>query len=281
MIVDEGQLASPSPQNFDFKISKSLDIGGACVSTGKSGRKVLVVRAGDGQHYATDLHCFHMGGELGVPAENPSPLCQTQRYSVDIEDGHFLKCPMHGRKIDLRTGEEVGDLGRKQRVHECRVDQEGYVLVDKRSVTHSDNLRFASDDYNQNTGGMQAPRVRKATAAIAAKRAKPAPSTPSTQSTMHRFLTPAAAHRGAILGEDTQEIDLTPGDGFDARMADVIDLTNDRVDLLSTQPDDDLPPTQPYGDLSPTQPYGDDLPPTQPYGDDIPPTQPDEDVDMG
>merc|ERR1712224_836905 len=99
---------------------------------------------------------------------------------------------------------------------------------------------------------------------------------PPSQSTMHRFLTHAAADPRASQGMDTQDIDLTPGDGIDAQMADVIDLTGD---LPPTQPDEDLPPTQPY-DLPPTQPYG-DLHPTQPYGDEIPLTQPDGDIDMG
>jgi hypothetical protein len=173
------------------------------------------------------------------------------------------------------------------------VDKDGYVFVDKRSVTHADNRHFPSDDYNaangQNTGGVMQVRVRKGAAAVAAaaaKRLKPSPQAPmpppaATQSTMHRFLLPASPDPRTTLGGDTQDIDLTPGDGFDAQMADVIDLTgDDRADFVPTQPDDDLPPTQPYLDLPPTQPYG-DLPPTQPYGDDIPPTQPDDDVDMG
>merc|ERR1719478_1656949 len=201
-----------------------------------------------------------MGGELGVPQE-PEFGVPTQRYSVDIEDLHYLKCPMHGRKINLRTGEEAGDLGCKQRVHRCRVDN-GIVLVDKRSVKHEDERRFASDEYNieqstQILGGAQAPRVRKATAAVAAKRAKPAP--PSVQQpTLHQYFSNAAAAPHEIGAEDTQDIDLTPGDGIDAQMADFIDLTGeDREDLPPTQPDDALPPTQP-----------DDLPPTQLYYDD-------------
>jgi nitrite reductase/ring-hydroxylating ferredoxin subunit len=260
-------------QSAELRLCAEFPIGEARVKGGNSGRKVLVVHGGDDQYYATDLHCFHMGGELGVPQE-PEPGVPTQRYSVDIEDLHYLKCPMHGRKINLRTGEEAGDLGCKQRVHRCRVDN-GFVLVDKRSVKHEDEQRFASDEYNtekstQIWGAMQAPRVRKATAAVTAKRAKQAPPSvpapPSVyQPTLHHYFRNVTAVPHETSAEDTPDIDLTPGDGIDAQMGNFIDLTGED---LPPQPDDVVPPTQPYGN---------DLPPTQPLW----PTQPDGDVDMG
>lgn len=263
-MFDGRQTVSSTPPDEELKLCHEFPRGEARVKGGKTGRKVLVVHCEDDQYYATDPHCFHMGGELGKPIDDPSPFCDAQRYSVDIEDVHYLKCPMHGRKINLRTGEEAGDLGCKQRVHRCRVEN-GIVLVDKRSVKHEDDRHFPSDEYNQNTSGMQVPRVRKAIAAVVAKRPKPTPPAPpsTTQPTLHRFFPLAVADTHANVARDTQDIDLTPGDGIDAQMRDVIDLTSeDREDLPPTQPDDDLPPTQLYLE-------------------DPPLTQPDDDVDMG
>lgn len=55
------------------------------------GRKILLARQG-GAVYATDAHCFHMGGNL---------------WEGDIEDigGHAcVVCPLHRYKVSTRPG---------------------------------------------------------------------------------------------------------------------------------------------------------------------------------
>lgn len=266
MIVE--QLAAPStkpegaPALEELRLCETFPIGEARVKAGTTGKKVLVVHGKDDAYYATDFHCFHAGGELGQPEDRYKLLHSTdvQPCKVDIEDAHYLRCPLHQRKINLKTGEEVGALSCQQRVHPCRVEN-GYVLVDKRSVKHDDHRRFASDQQNRGGKGVTT-RNRNAVEAVA-KRSRVAPyaTPPANQTTMHRFFTPVAEQ--ATADEDTQDIDLTPGDGIDAQMTGVIDLTSeDLEDLPATQPDD--PPL--------TQPF---------YSDDPPLTQPDGDVDMG
>lgn len=89
----------------------------------------------DGQFYAYQNECFHMGGpacEGMVIAKvedviQPDRTVSGQRFSES--EMHFV-CPWHGYEYDLRTGEFVGD--RRKRLKKYDVVRKGdnvYVVV--------------------------------------------------------------------------------------------------------------------------------------------------------
>ncbi len=64
--------------------------GARCIDTPDG--KVAVFRTADDRVFAIDDHCPHKGGPL----------------SEGIVHGQSVTCPLHGRVIDLATGEGVG-----------------------------------------------------------------------------------------------------------------------------------------------------------------------------
>ena len=117
--------------------------------TGRTGRKLTVVRAGDGSLSAVDFACFHMGGELGLGE------------LVDIEDvGTALQCPAHGYVIDVRTGERLirHDVGAAaacwkrhgvvQRTHAVAVTSEGVSILLSDGGDDEGGGSLPSDAYN-------------------------------------------------------------------------------------------------------------------------------------
>jgi nitrite reductase/ring-hydroxylating ferredoxin subunit len=113
--------------------------------TGRSGRKLLIVKDAKGGLSALDAHCHHHGADLG------------RGEVVDIEDvGSALRCPAHGYLISVGTGERIlraergGEScwqrqGVAQRTHAVVTDDKGVV-----SVHLSDRLGcpLPSDAYN-------------------------------------------------------------------------------------------------------------------------------------
>lgn len=116
---------------------------------GRTGRKIVIVRAADGTLAACDFHCFHHGQALG------------DGVLADIEElgTTALKCPAHGYVIDCKTGERLirdesdgrtpcwRRLGVVQRTHK--------VIVDERSpsrqvsiILSDSSASIASDAYN-------------------------------------------------------------------------------------------------------------------------------------
>ena len=114
---------------------------------GRTGRKIVIVRAADGTLAACDFHCFHHGQALG------------DGVLADIEEvgTTALKCPAHGYVIDCKTGERLirdeGDgripcwrrLGVVQRTHKVIVDEYQQVSI---MLSDSDSASIASDAYN-------------------------------------------------------------------------------------------------------------------------------------
>lgn len=106
------------------------------------GRKILLART-RGQVYATDAHCFHMGGNL---------------WEGDIEDidGHAcVVCPLHRYKIDMSTGHKVDTMldgcvtcssTQQQRTYRVHADPE-FIWIDIPEL-HT-QAPLPSDRYNQ------------------------------------------------------------------------------------------------------------------------------------
>lgn len=106
------------------------------------GRKILLART-RGQVYATDAHCFHMGGNL---------------WEGDIEDidGHAcVVCPLHRYKIDMATGHKVDTMldgcvtcssSQQQRTYRVHADPE-FIWIDIPEL-HT-QAPLPSDRYNQ------------------------------------------------------------------------------------------------------------------------------------
>lgn len=81
-----------------------------CVEIG--GRRILVANVG-GVFYATDDTCTHEDASLAGGSL----------------EGELVKCPLHGSRFDLRTGEPMEDPAEEPlRCHAVRVE-DGAVLV--------------------------------------------------------------------------------------------------------------------------------------------------------
>lgn len=65
---------------------------GSCVKVKVDGREIAIFNV-DGQFYATQYNCTHMGG----------PLCDGSL------SGSVVTCPWHGSQFDVTTGDVVGD----------------------------------------------------------------------------------------------------------------------------------------------------------------------------
>eukprot|EP01104_Vermistella_antarctica_P002428 TRINITY_DN1266_c0_g1_i2.p2 TRINITY_DN1266_c0_g1~~TRINITY_DN1266_c0_g1_i2.p2 ORF type:complete len:112 (-),score=8.99 TRINITY_DN1266_c0_g1_i2:171-506(-) len=89
-----------------------------------------------------DARCYHMGGPL-------------DEGDIEDFDGRLcVKCPWHRYIIDLDTGEGMyRDMesngkckGRKQRVHQVKEDEEGFLWI-RVSSAESDGDKVESDHY--------------------------------------------------------------------------------------------------------------------------------------
>jgi 3-phenylpropionate/trans-cinnamate dioxygenase ferredoxin subunit len=88
-----------------------------CVDVG--GRRVLVANV-DGVFYATDDTCTHEDASL----------------SSGSLKGELVKCPLHGSRFSLRTGEPLEDPAEDWlRCYPAKVE-DGVVLVDLPSESH-------------------------------------------------------------------------------------------------------------------------------------------------
>ncbi len=78
----------------DFvKIARCGDLApGKMVRTQVNGRRLLIANV-DGRYYVADDTCTHEDASLSTGA-----LC-----------GEIVKCPLHGSRFDLRTGEVLDD----------------------------------------------------------------------------------------------------------------------------------------------------------------------------
>ena len=82
----------------------------ACVEI--QGRRVLIANV-DGVFYATDDTCTHEDASL----------------SSGFLDGELVKCPLHGSRFDLRTGEPMEDPAEEPlQCHAVKVE-DGTILV--------------------------------------------------------------------------------------------------------------------------------------------------------
>ena len=134
--------------------ASSLQRGGRPVAvTGRTGRKLLLLRTHTGELTCLDAACFHQGADL------------SQGEVLDIENlGTVVRCPRHGRCVDARTGEWVEPApltaspeaacsssadewcrrGSVQRVHRVRVSAAGCVEAE----IVSGGTSMPSDLYN-------------------------------------------------------------------------------------------------------------------------------------
>jgi nitrite reductase/ring-hydroxylating ferredoxin subunit/ferredoxin-NADP reductase len=121
------------------------------------GRSIAVFNHRE-QYYAMDNACYHLGGTL---------------LNGDIEDleGHWcVRCPLHNYPIELTTGEsfyvgmdakpgggtcqQLKSKGAKQRVYQCRVENDGvYVVFHTRGQFESDNYARIAVANRQEQGG--------------------------------------------------------------------------------------------------------------------------------
>ena len=127
--------------------------------TGRTGRKLLLLRTHAGDLSCLDAACFHQGADL------------SQGELVDIESlGTVVRCPRHGRCVDAKTGEWVEPptwdaqqlalthhaqwcrVQHVQRIHRVRVcPSTGLVEAE----LDDDQGRLPSDLYNVRREGAQ------------------------------------------------------------------------------------------------------------------------------
>jgi nitrite reductase/ring-hydroxylating ferredoxin subunit len=119
------------------------------------GRMICIFRH-DGNLYALDLHCYHMGGPLATGDIEELVL---ERPTGRGEEVHpCVVCPWHKYKISLKTGEGIyrqtdpfsatkecviKSRGQKQRTHEV-FEENGRVIV---RLNLSEERKYESDYY--------------------------------------------------------------------------------------------------------------------------------------
>lgn len=91
--------------------SEVLEGHAKCVSAG--GRPLALFRLG-GKVYCLDNRCTHVGG----------PLCE------GTLDGSIVRCPWHGSRFDVQTGQVVGPPARTAVRSYSVLIEGGRVLVD-------------------------------------------------------------------------------------------------------------------------------------------------------
>lgn len=91
--------------------------------------EVSEIPPGEGKVCVVDdreIALFHLEGGEVLAVENACPHHQGP-LAHGILAGNMITCPLHGLRVDLRSGEVVDDEGRA-RVYPVRVEQ-GEVLV--------------------------------------------------------------------------------------------------------------------------------------------------------
>ncbi len=79
-----------------------------------AGGRPLVVARVEGELYAMDGKCSHMGFDLGKGRL----------------DGHMVTCKLHGAQFDIRTGERVKNLSAHDMTVYSVVEEGGRAFVD-------------------------------------------------------------------------------------------------------------------------------------------------------
>jgi nitrite reductase (NADH) small subunit len=88
-------------------VARVADIAPGTVGTVEVGEEKLALANVDGDFYALQGLCLHLEGPLGEGT---------------IDADHYLTCPWHGWKYDVKTGKNDFDLAIQARTYEVRVE---------------------------------------------------------------------------------------------------------------------------------------------------------------
>jgi nitrite reductase (NADH) small subunit len=94
-----------SPDRYET-VARVDEVEQGTVQTVRVGDREIALALVDGEFYATQAHCLHLGGPLGEGR---------------LED-HVLTCPWHGWQYDVRTGEHEFDRAIQLETYEVRVE---------------------------------------------------------------------------------------------------------------------------------------------------------------
>ena len=94
-----------SPDRYET-VARVDEVEPGTVQTVRVGDREIALARVDGEFYATQAHCLHLGGPLGEGR---------------LGD-HVLTCPWHGWQYDVRTGLNEFDHAIELRTYEVRVD---------------------------------------------------------------------------------------------------------------------------------------------------------------
>ena len=87
-------------------VARLEDVPPGTVSAVEAGNEEIALANVEGELYALQGVCLHLKGPLG-------------EGSIDAD--HFLTCPWHGWKYNVKTGENDFDLAIQARTYEVRV----------------------------------------------------------------------------------------------------------------------------------------------------------------
>jgi 3-phenylpropionate/trans-cinnamate dioxygenase ferredoxin component len=80
------------------KIATLTDLSEETMIKVEVGGKMIVVGLVDGEPFAMEGRCSHMGQDL----------------SKGAKDGHIVRCKMHGAEFDIRTGDVLRNMQAKK-----------------------------------------------------------------------------------------------------------------------------------------------------------------------
>jgi nitrite reductase (NADH) small subunit len=94
-----------SPDRYET-VARVDEVEPGTVQTVRVGDREIALARVDGEFYATQAHCLHLGGPLGEGRL----------------EGHVLTCPWHGWQYDVRTGEHEFDRAIQLETYDVRVE---------------------------------------------------------------------------------------------------------------------------------------------------------------
>ena len=94
------------------------------------GRRIVLVRAGDGSYHALADLCPHQGARLSRGCVDGAVVSERPGSRALVRPGEVIRCPWHNFAFDVRTGRSLLEPGRfRVRVYPVLIEG-GAVVVE-------------------------------------------------------------------------------------------------------------------------------------------------------
>jgi nitrite reductase/ring-hydroxylating ferredoxin subunit len=95
------------------------------------GRFGVVVYNINGEYYALNNYCPHMGAEIGRGPVTGTNQSEAPYQRIFCRDGEVVRCPWHGWEFDIKTGRTLAGPTRRVQTYRAWVE-DGVVFVSSR-----------------------------------------------------------------------------------------------------------------------------------------------------